>query len=946
MHSIDIPQETKLTKRVFAMAGSSFFNYVWKVFATLAIVIPFLALSGCGKGDGPTSIPNTLVPPLNLPPGFCDSINFEIECEPPEIIWFGGGQTIIVNNVDDVTDPNTEVNLPDPTGINPSDRFARMQKFGDQPFGGTRLNPVDVPVNFAAGESYKIKVWSEREVRVLFKLEETNDGTLGIGKEKTHSGGSAWEELCFDFTNETPANTIGLTIIFDNDVLGGAIGGVFEGDWTFYYDDITQVESCSDTLPVGIIPDVSLYDPAADPVIPDDVEVTAFGSQSVIDPQYAVDESYSPVLAVFSGVGYGANVAQIGFLGGDPGFVTFYESLVFKVKGMPNQVVFVSLYEGGQRIRINLSNSGLASELGSGWYQVSIPISSFTGLTTATGIVFESDDTAPMQFAMLLNDIGFTETDDGGGVNPDPGITPDFVLYGTTAPQDVPFPDYVPDVSGPQNFGSGATFDFEFADTTYDPVIAVTAGNGYAPDVWVAFLAVNGYAAGFTNGYDTFNVKVKGSPDGNVEVKFIGAPGEGTDSVATVDVTTYAGSTDLGDGWYQLSIPFSEFSNAGNIPQHNGWLVGPPGDQGDAAFVFLMTDVGFSDSAGGGEGPGTTPDFVLYGTTAAQDVPFPDFIQDISGPQNFGSGATFEFAFSDTTFDPVIAVTAGNGYAPDVWVAFLAVNGYTAGFADGFDTFNVKVKGSPDGNVEIKFIGAPGEGTDSVATVNVTTYAGSTDLGDGWYQLDIPYSEFSNVGNIPLHNGWLVGPPGDQGDAAFVFLMTDVGFSDSTGGGPVEGDLAVNGDFEDGFTGWAQYPSAQTTQTIVVDATTSSNVARLFIPASAGGVNNVLKQERLYDGEGVFSAGDVIQISFDYRGEAGEGILFVKSICETADPVCGDKLHNNGAPFFPAGWTNYTDTFTLGTGVTAYTLEFAAVCGGTGTCVADYFIDNVSITIQ
>jgi hypothetical protein len=111
-------------------------------------------------------------------------------------------------------------------------------------------------------------------------------------------------------------------------------------------------------------------------------------------------------------------------------------------------------------------------------------------------------------------------------------------------------------------------------------------------------------------------------------------------------------------------------------------------------------------------------------------------------------------------------------------------------------------------------------------------------------------------------------------------------------------------------------------------------------------VNNVLKQERLYDGEGVFSAGDVIQISFDYRGEAGEGILFVKSICETADPVCGDKLHNNGAPFFPAGWTNYTDTFTLGAGVTAYTLEFAAVCGGTGTCVADYFIDNVSITIK
>ena len=42
----------------------------------------------------------------------------------------------------------------------------------------------------------------------------------------------------------------------------------------------------------------------------------------------------------------------------------------------------------------------------------------------------------------------------------------------------------------------------------------------------------------------------------------------------------------------------------------------------------------------------------------------------------------------------------------------------------------MKVKGSPDGRVEIKLIG---NGADSVAEVNVTNYAGSTDLGDGWW---------------------------------------------------------------------------------------------------------------------------------------------------------------------------------------------------------------------
>ena len=50
------------------MAGSSFFKYVRKVFGSLAIIIPVLALSGCGEGDGPIRILGTAATPL--PPGF------------------------------------------------------------------------------------------------------------------------------------------------------------------------------------------------------------------------------------------------------------------------------------------------------------------------------------------------------------------------------------------------------------------------------------------------------------------------------------------------------------------------------------------------------------------------------------------------------------------------------------------------------------------------------------------------------------------------------------------------------------------------------------------------------------------------------------------------------------------------------------------------------------
>jgi hypothetical protein len=164
-------------------------------------------------------------------------------------------------------------------------------------------------------------------------------------------------------------------------------------------------------------------------------------------------------------------------------------------------------------------------------------------------------------------------------------------------------------------------------------------------------------------------------------------------------------------------------------------------------------------------------------------------------------------------------------------------------------------------------------------------------------------------------------------------------------------DIAVNGGFETGnFTGWTQYPSAGTTQTITTTNPSSGTyAANLNIPASAGGVNNVLKQERLLDGTGLLSAGQTIDISFDYRGSGVNGaVLFLEYFCETAGPLCGQNLTHLTPNVNPDVWTNYSATFTLGTAlpgftVDAYTLQFAAVCGATGTCIADYYFDNVVI---
>ena len=195
-------------------------------------------------------------------------------------------------------------------------------------------------------------VWSPRPVPVQFQA--------GIATVDVNHGGTGWEVLTFDLGGAA-GNVDSISIIFDNGTNGNA--GVDPVNWTFYFDDITLVPPSGAGVPID--PEVSLYDP---PGAPDLVaDVTAFSSQSVINEMFADDTTYSEVLAVFSGVVSGANVAKVGFIGFDPGFVTFYESLVFKVKGMPNFVLFVTLYEGGDPVRINLTSSGLSAALGDGW---------------------------------------------------------------------------------------------------------------------------------------------------------------------------------------------------------------------------------------------------------------------------------------------------------------------------------------------------------------------------------------------------------------------------------------------------------------------------------------------------------------------------------------------------------------------------------------------------
>ena len=369
------------------MAGLSFFKRTMKLGSLLAVSIAILALAGCGQGNGPQSFQNQ--PATPLPPGGGDGPPFDSglltngDFETGDEPWFGNA---------------ANVQLIDGSFVN----FADVAEAGDS--FNVNLSQV---VAITEGETYTL----------TFKARSNRNRTIlaGIGLNEapwtnvteTVNLTPDWQTFQYDIT----AAGFGIPnsrVLFD---MGADTGEVV-------IDDVSLFVAGGGGPGVGtpIDPDTALYrsEDDADLVIPDDYdERTGFGSGSIIE-DYVDDDAYSPVLSIFSGANYGANVAQVGFIGFRPGFLGAYETVDFKVRGMPNFVIFVKLFDGVGALRINLTSSSFSEDLGNGWFQVSIPVSRFSGVDDATGIVFESDDTSPEQFRMLLTDIGFSGVGMGG----------------------------------------------------------------------------------------------------------------------------------------------------------------------------------------------------------------------------------------------------------------------------------------------------------------------------------------------------------------------------------------------------------------------------------------------------------------------------------------------------------------------------------------------------
>jgi hypothetical protein len=823
---------------------------------------------------------------------------------------FGGGVSTVIAN-------------PVSGGINTSAQVVRMEKFAGEVYGGSTL-ALPAGVNWSAGQVFTMKVWSKRTVPVLFKLE-------GLNQERSanHGGGSQWQQLCFDFTGATAGSPVtGITVIFDLGVAGNAASD--PDNWVFYYDDIQQGSAGCAPPPPPSFATITFDDPATT------YTLTNFGgnlSTVTNDPAGGSNKVGQVVKPVGAEPWAGTTVSTL------PGDAVPRIPLSAASTKMSIRVYSPS---AGTPIRLkieNASNSAISVETEASttavntWQTLTFDFAkpasgspAFNAANTYDRISiffnFGTTGTAAGEKTYYFDDVAVGAGPSGGG------IIPDAVVYATD-------PSVVRDLAPPaiDNFGSGAVFNGTFAgDADYNPAFQVTSGQGYGAGVHVGFVAFNGYAAGFAAGFGTFEFKAKVNAPGSAsqfEVKFI----NGGDTSKTYDLTTYSGSTALGNGWYQVQIPMSDF--AATIAANSGFLLGPLGGQA-GPFTMLLTDIGFSGTAsgGGGGGAGIIPDAVVFATD-------PSVVRDLAPPaiDNFGSGAVFNGTFAgDADYNPAFHVTSGQGYGAGVHVGFVAFNGYAAGFASGFGTFEFKAKVNAPGSAsqfEVKFI----NGGDTSRTYDLTTYPGSTALGNGWYQVQIPMSDFAAT--IAANSGFLLGPLGAQA-GPFTMLLTDIGFSGTAGGGGGGGvgdELAVNGGFEAGnLSGWEVFPNNGTITVVSTDSSSGTYSARVV----AGPTQNpVLKQERR--AAGVVKPGARINISFDMKGSAKDGgVIFPKLISEPAGP--GVELATIAAP--TAGWTTYSYSPTAGANVSeGITFELAIVCGGVPTCSANVFIDNVSITI-
>ncbi|MEP1448871.1 MAG: family 16 glycosylhydrolase [Paraglaciecola sp.] len=674
------------------------------------------------EGDAQTPVYTDLDLDFESDPGSYNFNNFD-----------GGVSTVIPN--------------PDISGMNSSAQIVKMQKFAGQSWGGTAIE-LDNLLTVEQGSVFSMKVWADREVAVLFKLEGMN-----AERSVTHSG-SGWEELEFDFTGQSGGGVPAVTVIFDLGIQGGA--GDDPANWTFYYDDIKLVASDGDDGGDD-------GDDGDDPVPGEELvnngsfDNNGAGWNGVVNVVQEGDNNVYMVDIATAGNPWDVNLSQPMALVQDATYV-----LSFKAKTTSARTILAGLglnYSPWSNVVETVSLTGE-------WQ-------TFSYTMTLTGF---GDDKSRVFFdlggeagVVYIDDVSVKLQGDTGGDAPVAEDT--FVLISSTQASDI---DFAPDTVG--EWSTGTTIQ---SDVAFEGVLGwemTSSANSPEAGNWGTVLA---FQNGINGDFSLFNrIELKIATTGTYAGGYkIAISGNGVNKEFSLPVDESIST------WQTVSLDTANLDI--NLSSVDWIAVYGIGGQAGISTIYV-TDFHLLNEGTTEFGSSTEDDFVFISSDAG--VPSDLIVDDDNfsdvGNVIFGEWSTGTI-ISDATFDGLDGIQlSANGS----WGAVLALQG---DISDGTNIDNYDVDLSQYTNIKMK---VASEGGFERYALSIVSKIGDNEvaqevgfsLADAsqWNEIDIDLGMYginlSNVSQVALFGVY------QGGSAAQNIYITDLIAYDTGKVGPVK----------------------------------------------------------------------------------------------------------------------------------------------------------------
>ena len=268
-------------------------------------------------------------------------------------------------------------------------------------FDAINYNPAtsvaQVTVNDACAANKLVTVKVENgsdEIYLGVKLDAAGNGSTVFGLISAFSACSTNDEI--SYISQTPPLMASYTSPATSESAFAMAGTDPGAPDTTLEGDALYIYATDPSQPLAFIPDL-------------DFRYSDFGSGSNFNGNFTGDPTFNPVFSVSDLANEAAVLAHFQFT---PGFTAGKDSINFKIKNMPGNIVLVKFGDADPDFEVDLVNdTEFSTPIGAtGWYDVSIPMSNFPTVDAYSYLVIKSNTSSPVDFTFLVTDIFLRET--------------------------------------------------------------------------------------------------------------------------------------------------------------------------------------------------------------------------------------------------------------------------------------------------------------------------------------------------------------------------------------------------------------------------------------------------------------------------------------------------------------------------------------------------------